>query len=131
RLSARPRGEGFGHPARRRQPPAEAVHADGKDDVQALPRRRQGPAAPDERCAEGHGRDGWHGRTSAALTRVPARAMDGPLVSIAAAMGTEPRPASRPWRAREGQESPSRAVGQRFVFSGGPAPPLPFLTTIP
>ena len=63
RLAPGPRGAWFRHPAGRRQPPAQAVHADGKDDVQAVQGRQQGPDAADARRDEGHGR---HGRRLAA-----------------------------------------------------------------
>jgi Signal recognition particle GTPase len=45
--------------SRGRQPPAQAVHADGKDDVEAVVGRREGPDAPDGRGDE---RDGGWGR---------------------------------------------------------------------
>ena len=49
------RGARLGHPAGRRQPPAQAVHADVQDDGQVRQGRRQGHDAPDARH-EGHGR---------------------------------------------------------------------------
>src|SRR6201991_2018634 len=50
-------GPRSGSAARRRQSSPQAVHADGKDDVQAVQGRQQGPHAPDAWRHEGHGRD--------------------------------------------------------------------------
>jgi signal recognition particle subunit SRP54 len=61
RFAPCPRGAWLRHPAGRRQPPAQAVHADGKNDVQAVQGRHQGPDAPDAWCHEGHGRMGGMG----------------------------------------------------------------------
>jgi signal recognition particle subunit SRP54 len=58
--SRRARRAWLGHAAGRRQPPAQAVPADGKDDVQARQRRPQGPDAPDGLGDEGHGRRRVH-----------------------------------------------------------------------
>src|SRR6185369_12910833 len=58
----------FRHAAGGRQPPAQAVHADGKDDVEAVVGWREGLDAPDGRGDEGNG--GWRdaaGRDDAAL----------------------------------------------------------------
>ena len=58
RLAPGPRGQGLRHHPGRRQPHAQAVPADGKDDVQALRRRHEGHDAGHE----GHdGRRRWRG----------------------------------------------------------------------